>query len=196
MYEYLDGELEPLSPTAVAVDVNGVGFRVAVPLGAFSSAGRVRVWTHQVVREDAHRLYGFPDRESRDLFRHLLGVRGVGPALALGLLSGLARDELVEAIAAGDARRLSRVKGVGKRTAEQILLDLGDRAADLRRELAGGKRTDVGEPAGTASLVEDAIAALLSIGYTEKEARRNVEKVLANLESPNLEQLVRAAIIA
>lgn len=194
MYEYLEGELRPLSPTAVVVDVGGVGYRVAVPLGAFSTAGPARVWTHLVVREDAHRLYGFPDRESRDLFRHLLGVRGVGPALALGLLSGLPRDELVEAIAAGDARRLSRVKGVGKRTAEQILLDLGDRAADLRRELVG--EAPSAETGLAASLVEDAISALLSIGYTEKEARRNVEKVAATLESPDLEQLVRAAIVA
>ncbi len=194
MYEYLDGELQPLSPTAVVVDVAGVGYHLAVPLGAFASPGRARVWTHLVVREDAHRLYGFPDRESRDLFRHLLGVRGVGPALALGLLSGLPRDELVEAIAAGDARRLSRVKGVGKRTAEQILLDLGDRAADLRRELVGeAPRPETGV---AASLVEDAVSALLSIGYTEKEARRNVEKVAATLDSPDLEQLVRAAIVA
>jgi len=195
VYEYLDGEIAARSAARVVLDVGGVGYDVHVPLGSrFPASGRARVWTHLVVREDAHTLCGFPDRETRDLFRLLLSVRGVGPVMALGILSGLPREPLLDAVANGDAGTLTKIRGVGKKTAEQILLDMRDKATLLRAELASGSasRTPRTEPA--AAGVEDAVQALVSIGYSEKEARKSVERAAQRVGAQDLELLVRAAL--
>jgi Holliday junction DNA helicase RuvA len=192
MFEYIEGQIVGRTPARLVVDVGGVGYDLAVPLTAqFAEKGRARVFTHLVVREDSHTLYGFPDRETRELFRTLLLVRGVGPVMALAILSGLPRAELVEAIATNDLKALVRVRGVGKKTAEQILLDLRDKAPALRAEMAGGKPL-VAKPADRN--VEDAVAALTSIGYSEKEARKSVERAAAAVDTQDLEALVRAAL--
>jgi Holliday junction DNA helicase RuvA len=194
VYEYLEGEIAGRAPGRLVLDVGGVGYELAVPLAVpFPEAGRFRVWTHLVVREDAHVLCGFPDRATRDLFRLLIEVRGVGPVMALSVLSGIARVPLLEAIAAGDLATLLRIKGVGKKTGEQILLDLREKAKILRAEQSSGRT----EPSGSAARdthVEDAIAALVSIGYSEKEARKSVEKAARKVDETSLEELVRAAL--
>lgn len=196
MYEYLDGRLESRHATRVVIDVGGVGYTVSVPLGSdFRAAadrpeGTVRVWTHLVVRDDAHELYGFPDAARRQLFRLLLSVRGVGPGLALGILSHLAGDALLAAIAAGDTHPLLAVKGVGKKTAEQILLDLRDRAPAHPTAEPG-----VIVPAARGQeIVDDAVRALVSIGYSDKEARKSVERAARDVDAEDLETLVRAAL--
>ena len=153
------------------------------------------MWTHLAVREDNHALYGFPDRETRELFRVLLSVRGVGPVLALGILSGLAREPLLDAIADGDIRTLTRIKGVGKKTGEQILLDLRDKAQTLRAQLAGAARAGASLPGPKRDKnIEDAVQALVSIGYSEKEALKSVERAAETVDEKNLEELVRAAL--
>ena len=197
MYEYLDGRLESRHATRVVVDVGGVGYCLAIPLGSdFRRAprgpeGAVRVWTHLVVRDDAHLLYGFADDESRQLFRLLLTVRGIGPGLALGILSHLSGDALLAAIATGDAQALLAVRGVGKKTAQQILLDLKDRAPSQPATVRQG----VVVPAGRdGRVLEDAIHALVSIGYSDKEARKNVEQAASRVDEDDLETLVRTAL--
>jgi Holliday junction DNA helicase RuvA len=195
LYEYLDGEIAARSAARVVLDVGGIGFDVHVPLGApFPASGRARVWTHLVIREDAHTLCGFPDRETRDLFRLLISVRGVGPVMALVILSGLPREPLLDAVANGDAGTLTKIRGVGKKTAEQILLDMREKAALLRAELANGSGAR-SRPAtrGTAT-IEDAVQALVSIGYSEKEARKSVERAAQRVDAKNLELLVRTAL--
>ncbi|MBL8862577.1 MAG: Holliday junction branch migration protein RuvA [Planctomycetes bacterium] len=197
MYEFLEGQVAGRGPARLVVDVQGVGYDVLVPVSArFPEQGRVRVWTHLVVREDAHTLYGFPERSTRDIFRILLLARGVGPVMALSILSGLSPVELVAAVQNEDVRALTRVKGVGTKTAQQILLDLRDKAARLAAEL-GGAEARAALPAQDAlgAQAEDAIAALLSIGYSEKEARRAVEGALERGgPARDLETLVRAAL--
>jgi len=197
VYEYLEGQVALHSTTRLVVDVGGVGYELNVPLGhAWPVAGRARAWTHLIVREDAHQLYGFPDPETRELFRALLTVNGVGPRLALGILSGLPRRELVEAIALGDRPRLLALKGVGKRIVDQVLLALGERAQALlalERAAAGEPQADPRAP--LPGLVDDAVAALISIGYAEKDARKQVERAVSGLDAgADLEQLVRAAL--
>lgn len=195
MYEYLDGEIAARSAARVVLDVGGVGYDVHVPLGSrFPASGRARVWTHLVVREDAHTLCGFPDRETRDLFRLLLSVRGVGPVMALGILSGLPREPLLDAVANGDAGTLTKIRGVGKKTAEQILLDMRDKATLLRAELASGSESRTPRTQPAAAGVEDAVQALVSIGYSEKEARKSVERAAQRVGAQDLELLVRAAL--
>jgi len=191
MFEYLEGTLESRGPTRVVVDVGGVGYDVAVPVGAsFPDTERVRVWTHLVVRDDAHLLFGFPTAGLREVFRLLLVVRGVGPALALAILSGLPGEELLTAIAAKDAKALTRIKGVGKKTAEQILLDLRDRAPALAPVVTPGATPSPKD----ADLIDDAVAALLSIGFTEKEARKSVARASKKVGTDDLEVLVRTAL--
>lgn len=196
MYEYLEGELVRQTPTSLVLDVNGVGYFLTIPVGSsfgVSDSRRARVWTHLVVREDAHTLYGFASAEQRDLFRLLLTVRGVGPSAALMLLSGLSAETLVESILVEDVNALTRIKGVGKKTAEQILLDLRGRVTRL-----AGDQPFSDTPASATQArderVSDAISALLSIGYKEKEAAKLVEKAAKSDETLDVESLVRLAL--
>jgi Holliday junction DNA helicase RuvA len=197
VYEYLEGVIAAHGPARIVLDVGGVGYDVHVPLGArFPPTGRARIWTHLVVREDAHTLCGFPDRETRDLFRLLLSVRGVGPVMALGILSGLPREPLLDAVANGDAATLTKIRGVGKKTAEQILLDMREKAALLRAELSAGPGA-TGAPSSAARAndgIDDAVQALVSIGYSEKEAKKSVERAAQRVDKKNLELLVRTAL--
>ena len=191
MYDYLEGTIAVHGAARLVLDVHGVGYELAVPLGAgFEARGALRVFVHQVVREDEHRLYGFPDAGTRDLFRLLLTVRGVGPSAALGLLSGLPAALLATAIREGDVRKLMSVKGIGKKTAEQLLLDLREKIKGFSQQTPGGalERT-VGD-----QRVEDAVTALLGIGFGEKEARKAVENAALEVGSGDVELLVRNAL--
>ena len=197
MYEYFEGEVAQHSATRLVVDVGGVGYELSVPLGyAWPVGRRARVYAHLAVRDDAHQLYGFPDRATRELFRQLISVSGVGPRLALGLLSGLPRADLLAALAHGDRARLVALKGIGKKTVDQLLLALGDKA----KALLAAESADIGEePAGPPgplpSVLDDAVAALVSIGYADKDARKQVERAAATLgSSADLELLVRNAL--
>jgi len=199
VYDYLEGQIALHSATRLVVDVGGVGYELSTPLGyAWTVGRRARVWAHQIVRADAHLLYGFPDADTRDLFRVLLTVTGVGPRLALGILSGLPRRELLEAIAQGDRRRLLALRGIGKRTVDQVLLQLSDKARELlAAERASGAEARAAPGAALPRRVEDAIAALISIGYADKDARRQVERAAATLSpDADLELLVRTALSA
>lgn len=191
MYDFLEGKLVSHAPGRMVLDVHGVGYELHVPLSAgFPARDVLRVFVHQVVREDEHRLYGFPDAGMRDLFRLLLSVRGVGPAAALGLLSGLPVAELVAAIRGGDVKKLITVRGVGRKTAEQLLLDLRDKIASFAT-VAGGAAVARNQ---ADQLVEDAVAALVGIGFSEKEARKSVERAAAEVGGNDVERLVRAAL--
>ena len=194
MYEFLEGRVSSKGAARLVLEVGGVGYSLAVPVGArWPEVGETaRAWTHLVVREDLLALYGFADEADRELFRLLLAVRGVGPGMALGVLSGMARDELCAAIAAEDVKSLQTVKGIGKRTAEQIVLDLREKVAALPRAAAVGAVVPAAPP--QARLVEDAVAALLSIGYSEREARKQVTDAARRVGDADLEVLVRAAL--
>ncbi|MHC4263760.1 MAG: Holliday junction branch migration protein RuvA [Planctomycetota bacterium] len=193
MYEYLRGRIASRTPARLVLDVGGVGYDLIVPAAtAFASDGEATIWTHLVVREDAHTLYGFPDREGRELFRLLLKVKGVGPTMAISLLSGLRPSELVAAVIDENSAALTRVKGVGRKTADQILLDLRDRVGTFEIEpTAGGTtRTEVVVP----SAINDARAALTSIGFTDKEAVKAVDVAAKKVGTDDVELLIRTAL--
>ncbi len=198
MYEFLEGQVASRRAASLALAVNGIGFDLRVPLGVPMPAvgSPAKMFVHLAVREDAHTLYGFPDESLRDLFRLLLKVRGVGPSMALAVLSGLSREEFLQAVLREDAKTLQGIKGVGKKTAEQILLDLKDKAQSLAGAASDPdlipRAPQTGGPA--AGNVEDAIGALMSIGYTEKEAKTRVQKAADAVDPTDLEALVRAAI--
>jgi Holliday junction DNA helicase RuvA len=192
VYDFLEGQVAGRNASRLVLDVAGVGYEVLVPPTAvLPASGRLRVYTHLVVREDAHQLYGFADAPTREVFRALLSVSGVGPKVALAVLSGLSRDELLAAVLAGDVVKLTQVRGVGRRTAEQILLDLRDKALALQGATA---QPALRSEATRRARIEDAVAALVSIGYSDKDARKQVERATQQVDGDDLEKLVRVAL--
>lgn len=178
MIARLSGTLIEKHPGQVVIDVGGVGYLVTVPLATSSGmgepGGRVELHVHTHVREDALALFGFASRAERDLFIRLLDVGGVGPKTAVALLSGLGASDLVEAILRRDVKRLSSVPGVGRKTAERIVLELVDRVATLLAGSPGspGSRSDGG------GLRDDLVSALVNLGYNARAAAEAVEHAL------------------
>jgi Holliday junction DNA helicase RuvA len=193
VFEFIEGEIAGRSAARLVIDVGGVGYDLLVPLSAsFPAKGKLRVYTHFVVREDSQQLFGFPDVATREMFRALLTVKGVGPKMALAVLSGLSCGDLLKAILAKDATKLTTVRGVGLKTAEQILLDLRNKAAVL--QAAAGESSEARDEARMRERLEDAVTALISIGYSEKEARKQIERAAKKVEGDDVESLVRAAL--
>jgi len=186
MYEYLHGELAHRGESAAVLDVHGVAFRLACSASTIAKlppSGRCRLYTHLLVREERIELFGFADESERHLFRQLLQVSGVGPAAALSLLSAYEPAALASHIAAGEAALLVRAKGVGRRIAERIIVELRDR---LRK--AEGAATGAA-PKGVRS---DAVLALCSLGLPRADAERRVMAVPGD-DLP-LEEIVRLAL--
>ena len=163
----LSGILLEKNPPQILLDVQGVGYELDVPMSTFYNlptlGEKVVLHTHFVVREDAQLLYGFATQEERATFRQLLKISGVGPKLALSVLSGLSLSELAQAVASKEAGRLTRIPGVGKKTAERLLLELQGKF--VVAALAGGAAESI-----TASAGNDIVNALIALGYNEKEA--------------------------
>lgn len=165
----IEGRLLEKNPPSILVDVNGVGYEIDVPMSTFyqlpALSERVVLLTHFAVREDAHQLYGFATVEERSAFRELIRISGIGARTALALLSGLSVAELAQAITLQETAWLTRVPGIGKKTAERLLLELkGKLGADLG--------TSAARPASDASV--DVIHALLALGYNDREAKAAV----------------------
>jgi Holliday junction DNA helicase RuvA len=160
----------------VIVSCNGVGYEIDVPMSTFYPLPRpgeeVALLTHLVVREDAHLLFGFLTLAERAAFRQLLKVSGVGPKVALSVLSGLSVDDLSAAVAADDAARLTKIPGIGKKTAERLVLELRDKLP----EVAATARAEGGAQGG------DVVNALLALGYNEREAQAAVKTLPADLQ--------------
>jgi Holliday junction DNA helicase RuvA len=160
----LTGILGEKRPPTILLDVNGVGYELDVPMSTFfalpATGERVVLHTHLVVREDAHLLFGFATEEERRVFRQLLRISGIGARTALAVLSGLSVSDLHLAVSSQDGARLTKIPGIGKKTAERLLLELRDK-------LAGGGAPGAG---GTSSNRGDALNALMALGYSEKEA--------------------------
>ena len=171
----LAGTLVEKHPPQVVVVCHGVGYELDVPMSTFYNLPRtgdpVELLTHLVVREDAHLLFGFLTANERTTFRQLLKVNGVGPKVALSVLSGMSVDDLAAAIAAQDAVRLTKVPGVGRKTADRLVLELRDK-------LPGAIST---QPAGTTKPSSDVLNALLALGYNDREAASAVKQLPADL---------------
>lgn len=178
MYDFLRGRVARKLPTAIVLDVGGVGWFVETSLrtsGAVRLGADATLWVHHRQTEDSVRLFGFHDEEERDLFRRLLKTTGVGPAHALALCSAFAPDQIWDAIAGADERRLSSPKGIGPKLAQRLISELKDEA--VRRVGVGG-RTPAGGAAGAATSAlpaDDAVDALTVLGYTEAAAQKAVQ---------------------
>lgn len=193
----LRGTLAEKQPPHVIVDINGLGYELEVPMTTLyrlPSVGEpLTLHTHLVVREDAHLLYGFFEKRERELFRELIRLNGVGPKLALALMSGLEVDELVRCVQAQDTSVLVKIPGVGKKTAERLLVELKDRFKAW--ETVPGMSSLVVEPraGGAVSSAEnDAVSALISLGYKPQEASRAVSAIKE--DGLSSEDMIRRAL--
>lgn len=182
----------------VLIDVNGVGYEVQLPLTSFYELPNVGeqaiIFTHFVVREDAQLLYGFISKQERSLFRLLIKANGVGPKLALTILSGLTAEQFVQCVEHDDITTLVKLPGVGKKTAERLLIEMRDRIKELNITPAElSVSTNVGaSPLITNSGLEDAIAALISLGYSAQQANKSVKAVYK--EGDDSEDVIRNAL--
>lgn len=189
MFDYISGKVAAVGEGRVVVDCGGVGF--ALTASAFTCAEcsrktEVKLPVYLAVREDALELFGFIDERERELFLQLINVSGVGPKLAVAVLGGMRTDRLISAVASADVAALSSIKGVGKKTAERIVLELKGKLADF----AGGVVTETAAGAPVAD--EQAVLALVSLGYDKKEAEAVVKKVTK--PDMSTEQIIRAAL--
>ena len=194
MIGFLRGRIADKQPNRLIVDVQGVGYEVHVPLSTFYDAGEagaditLRIYTH--VREDALQLYGFLTDLERQLFERLIGVSGIGPRMAVALLSGMEARDLVASVLRGDVARLTGIPGVGKKTAERIVLELKDRVAKL-----GVEPEETTAPASAADrLRDDLLSALQNLGYHRPLAEKAADAALAAGGEPTFEIALKAAL--
>ena len=197
MIAYLQGKLAQALPTQVVVDVGGVGYEVFIPLSSFDKlpqpGGEVKLLTHLSIRDDAHVLYGFMTDCERDLFRLLIRhVSGIGPKIALNVLSGTTAASLRSAVTNGDVKALSRINGVGKKTAERIVVELKDKLGDEIAWESGGTAPEL---SADEQKVTDAVSALIALGSKPKEAQEAVRGAVIMLgpDTP-VDEIVRAAL--
>lgn len=196
MIAYLTGSLLKKQPQSVIVDVGGVGYEVFIPISTLyalpdeNDGVCLRIYTH--VREDALVLFGFQTGLEKDLFEMLISVSGIGPRLAVNILSGMGPQDLLDTIAQGDALRLKAIPGVGKKTAERIALELKDRA------LKAGQEADIPSAPPPdkvdAAVVDDTLSALINLGYSARSANAAISKARARLTEVTLESLIREAL--
>ena len=196
MITYLDGTLREVWPTQVVVEDHGVGYEVLIPLSSYDRLPQpgqpVRLLTHLQVREDAHILFGFASPEERDLFRLLVTrVSGVGPKLALAVLTGMDVMRFKAAVVDSDIASISKISGLGKKTAERIVLELNDKLGVAAAwEAASADQA----PSVEARAANDAVLALIALGYRQVDAAKSVREVALKNKEAGTEELVRLAL--
>jgi Holliday junction DNA helicase RuvA len=193
---FLRGQIAAKQPPTLLLDVNGVGYEIEAPMSTFYTLRAVgepvSLFTHLVVREDAHILYGFASESERRLFRALLKISGVGPKMALGILSGSSVEDFLRTVEAEDAAMLTRIPGIGRKTAERVIIEMRDSVKKF--SAAGGGLPGAPIAGGKASAQSEAFGALVALGYKPVE----VTRLLKSFEDSDMttEELIRSALKA
>ena len=191
MYNYIDGKLAFKSPAYVVIDAGGVGYHINISLHTYSLLGvnerqKLYVWLH--VKEDAHTLYGFADEGERRLFLHLISISGIGPNTARMMLSSITPTEIQTAIVSGNVSLIQRIKGIGPKSAQRVILELQDK---LKKE---GSETLSAAPLNP-SVKDEALAALVMLGFARNAAEKVLEQQMNKMDSPlTVEQLIKIAL--
>lgn len=195
MIEYIKGEITELTPAMAVVECNGIGYGLNISLNtysAFNGKKEGKLYIYEVIREDAHLLYGFADKEERNLFLMLISVSGVGPNFARTILSSMSPAELVNAIATKNEAMLTAVKGIGAKTAQRILVDLKNKV-----KLSDEKTADSNMPSSslnTGVIAEEAVAALVMLGFQKALSQKAVISILKTTPTLTVEQVIKAAL--
>lgn len=193
MYEYVRGSLVTKTPTYVVLEVNGIGYYIHITLSTYGQLGDVKeckLYTSFQVREDAQTLYGFGTEEERQLFTHLISISGIGPATARMMLSSSTYEELQQAIINGEVATMKKIKGIGPKTAQRIILELQDKL----QKLSDGEGS-IGLAKSTQSnIVEEALSALVLLGFNKKTAQKTVESLFSEDKTQSVEALIKASL--
>lgn len=190
MLEYIKGNIAELNPASVIIDNNGIGYEIGISLSTYSQLeGRTeaKLLLHEVIREDAHLLFGFATTRERELFRLLIGVSGVGANTARVILSSIAPAELETVIATADERQLKAVKGVGAKTAQRIIVDLRDKIKPVESSL-------IIERTATTDAFNEGLAALTMLGFPRQASEKVLKKLFANDPSLRVESAIKQAL--
>ena len=201
MIAHLSGTLLSKQATSVIVDVSGVGYEVTIPLSTFydledpGSIVQLRIYTH--VREDALQLYGFKTARERELFLKIISVSGIGPKLGITLLSGMSADEMIASIRTNNLARLTLVPGVGKKTAERLIMELREKVAELssaQLEEELGAKPEVSAETTEDTVRADALSALLNLGYQRSGAEKAIDAALGEGGDVTVESVLRRSL--
>lgn len=191
MYDYLSGKIAALSPTQAVIECNGIGYSIQISLNTYSQIKEkqsVKIFTHLVIREDAHELFGFADEDERAMFRQLIGVSGVGSTTARMILSSLSPSELKNKISSSDAASLQKVKGIGSKTALRIIVDLKDKMQKLTL-------IDMASAPSHNTTRQEALSALLTLGFARSAAEKALEQSSRNSNAAlSVEEWIKAAL--
>ncbi|MDR3250062.1 MAG: Holliday junction branch migration protein RuvA [Tannerella sp.] len=193
MIEYIKGEIAELSPTQMVIECSGIGYELSISITTYSAFNGLRegkIFVYEIIREDAHLLYGFATREERELFLLLTSVSGVGPNTARMILSSLQPDDLVNVIASGDDVSLTTIKGIGSKTAQRIVVDLKNKVKPVE-SMYKNARTMRGNDRETN---EGAVAALVMLGFHRPSSQKAVDSILKNTPSLSVEQVIKDAL--
>ncbi len=190
MYEFISGNVVELTPTYIIIETGGIGFFIKISLNTYSQLtilNQAKIFVHQIVREDAHLLYGFANITERELFRNLLSVNGVGSNTAIMMLSSLNPDEIVEAISTENVNVLKSIKGIGAKTAQRIIIDLKDKL---------GKIGETGQISTSENntIRNESLSALVMLGFVKKDAEKTIEKVLQDQPTLAVEDVIKQAL--
>lgn len=200
MIAHLSGTLLSKQATSVILDVSGVGYEVSIPLSTFyeledpGSNVQLRIYTH--VREDALQLYGFKTTRERELFLRLISVSGIGPKLGITLLSGMSADEMIASIRTNNLAKLTLIPGVGRKTAERLVMELRDKVTSLSVEVEEelGAKPDAAAAPTEDSMRADALSALLNLGYQRNAAEKAVTAAMSESADVSVESILRASL--
>lgn len=190
MYEYIRGNIADISPAGVVIETGGIGYFINISLNTYSQLNgkkESKLFLHQIVRDDAHLLYGFSELNERELFRHLISVSGVGANTAIMMLSSLTADELRTAVTTENVATLKAVKGIGAKTAQRIILDLKDKL---------GKMSESSQilPSPNNTIQNEALSALVMLGFAKKDTEKVVSKILRENPDATVESVIKQAL--
>jgi len=190
MYEYIRGNIADISPASIVIECGGIGYFINISLNSYSQLNgkkEAKIFLHQIVRDDAHLLYGFTELNERELFRHLISVSGVGANTAIMMLSSLTADELRTAVTTENVAVLKAVKGIGVKTAQRIILDLKDKL---------GKMSESSQilPSLNNTIRDEALSALVMLGFAKKDTEKIVSKILREEPEATVESVIKQAL--
>jgi Holliday junction DNA helicase RuvA len=194
----LQGLLAIKRPPKILLDCQGVGYEVEVSMSTFyqlpAEGDKVSIWTHLLIKDDQHALVGFYTEQERSLFRELIKVNGVGPKMALTILSGIAESDFALCVQTGDVATLTRLPGVGKKTAERLIIEMRDKLQQVDTSATATGSVFAGSAATTASAQSEAVEALQSLGYKPADAVRMIKTALVDDADAAAEQLIKSAL--